>query len=546
MNTLIEVVNTLRPEIQEMYKDLRYLYRRIYRIDYHSLEPMKDLSHRDLARFKHYIDGKLDMMLDSLSLKKNGSYIDDSFGVKSNLVRVGRTMSFDEFVMDNLLQLYPFSLTLNEIFEDSGSLKENALKDRSLIKAIDRLAVDSKFAIDSFDRLEESLAEFNFEMHEEYTYNRDRWLVSDDSKYNDREESKIESIRRDTASLLCRAYLLTIKQYGIDYRILDSVENIDNLALKAFKADLEPELDALAIECGLRKGRTCIDDTFDLVSSNLSPEELSNLIDFMNSSGVLDTGLEKYMSDKDISIEIIRLNDFIQAAEDSIRRFRMFESELDQINKELIRRYKLYCEKYKSEISQMIEIGSNYFDQITDLELELDRSFKNLRWFSDAIFGPDYRKILRIEGLNMQDFENFRCDIETEIDQSLKKYKIAKHRIHRTGSFTLEPTNLNISKEMTILEFVESNMPDISRESKIINTIRSIDSEMLTGEIAYLLANEVINKKEFDDEIDKLRSFVQKVRDSVQEFFAFRSELQSINKHLPNEYKLTYHENQAY
>ena len=68
---------------------------------------------------------------------------------------------------------------------------------------------------------------------------------------------------------------------------------------------------------------------------------------------------------------------------------------------------------------------------------------------------------------------------------------------------------------------------------------------MLTGEIAYLLADEVINKKEFDDEIDKLRSFVQKVRDSIQEFFDFRSELQSINKHLLDEYKQAYHKDQA-
>lgn len=545
MNTLIEVVNAIRPELQELYKDLRSLHRRIYRINYHSLEHMKDLSHHDLERFKHYVDDKLCTMLGSFSLKKNGSYVDDTFGVKSDSVRVSRTMQFDEFVMDNLSQLYPFGLTLNELFADSGSLKEKALKDRSLIRTIDQLTVDSKFAVDAFDRFEDSLKEFNFSMYEEFTHNRDRWLISDDSERGGREKSKVESIGRDAASLLCRAYLLTIKQYGIDYSILDSVEKLDDLALKAFKSDLESELNALAIECGLRKGRTCIDDTFDLVPSNLDPEDLSNLIDFMNSSGVLDIGLEKYVPDKDVSVEIIRLNDFIQAAEDLIRRFRMFESELDQINKELIRRYKSYYKKYESEISQMIEIDRGYFDQITDLELELDRSFKNLRWFSDSIFGPDYRKILRIEGLNMREFENFRYDIETEIDKSLTKYKIAKNRVHGTGSFTLKPTNLNISKEMTILEFVESNMPDFSRESKIISTIRSIDPEMMTGEIAYLLAGEVMCKKEIDDEIETLRSFVQKVRNSIQEFFDFRSELQSINKHLLSEYKQTYHKDQS-
>lgn len=188
MNTLIEVVNAIRPELQELYKDLRSLHRRIYRIDYHSLEHIKDLSHHDLERFKHYIDDKLCIMLGSFSLKKNGSYVDDTFGIKSDSVRVGRTMQFDEFVMDNLLQLYPFSLTLDELFMDSGSLKEKALKDRSLIRAIDQLVYDSKLAVDSFDRLEDSLKEFNFGMHEEYTHNRDRWLVSDDSECGGREK----------------------------------------------------------------------------------------------------------------------------------------------------------------------------------------------------------------------------------------------------------------------------------------------------------------------------------------------------------------------
>lgn len=199
MSALIEAVDELQPALRSLHQDLIAQYRHLYKIDYSQLGFDRSTDLQEIVRFKNYTDEKLNFLLRSHHLIKNGTYIDDSFSVKSSLVQFKRAMSFEEFIMDNLLQLYPFNLTLNEIYADSGPLKSRALRDKSLVDAIEKLKNSTKLSVESFDKLEESLSDFNFNIYEDYTYNRDKW--SNDHVYKSemscREAKRLRSKLKD-------------------------------------------------------------------------------------------------------------------------------------------------------------------------------------------------------------------------------------------------------------------------------------------------------------------------------------------------------------
>ena len=558
MSALIEVVDELQPALRSLHQDLIAQYRHLYKIDYSSLGFDRSTDLQEIVRFKNYTDEKLNFLLRSHHLIKNGTYIDDSFSVKSSLVQFKRTMSFEEFIMDNLLQLYPFNLTLNEIYADSGPLKSRALRDKSLVDAIEKLKNSTKLSIESFDKLEESLSDFNFNIYEDYAYNRDKW--SDDCVY--KSEMSCREAKRLRAKLK-DAFIKLQKRVQRTYELDDcDVSMICRPDSKDFDIDrtLSSDLNNILRRHSLTNKHRFYDDDFYLTSTKVDVTDIMSFKQFIDSnlSGRLsseffkelriesDTNWYSYVDDcfntelnnnEDNGFDALR--EFIESVNSVIIDFDNFEIELC----ELARRVSKLDTALTNTHNTIID--DDYASQISDLSRLTSGVFHRLKWRLESTHRIRFKQLKAIKGLSRTDLDDFKEDINTRVDilltnKLLKKDKIAKF----TKSFALKPIAVTIEDNSTLQDFLELNFNEMNPDTTFIHDICFVSDRDLADKILDIRMSKAMTDQEIRNELKKLIDFIETVKDVNQSFNDVRREINEINASMIEECMQTYHKDQ--
>lgn len=553
MSALIEAVDELQPELRSLHQDLLVQYRRVYNIDYSSLGLDRSTDLQEIVRFKNYTDEKLNFLLRSHHLIKNGTYIDDTFSAKSSLVQFKRAMSFGEFIMDNLLQLYPFNLTLNEIYADNGPLKSRALRDKSLVDAIEKLKSSAKLSVESFDKLEDSMHDFNFNVYEDYTYNRDKW--SNDHVY------KSEIACREAKCLRVKlkdAFIKLQKRVQRTYELDDcDVSMICHPDSKDFDIDrtLSSDLNNILRRHSLTNKHRFYDDDFYLTSTKVDVTDIMSFKQFIDSnlSGRLsseffnelriesDTNWYSYVDDcfntelnnSDDGFNILR--EFIESVNSVIIDFDNFEIEL----RDLARRVSGLDTVLTNAHNTIID--DDYASQISELSRLASGVFHRLKWRLASTHRIRFKQLKDIKGLNRADLDDFKEDINARVDilltnKLLKKDKIAKF----TKSFALKPIVVTIEDNSTLQDFLELNFSELNPDTIFIHDICSISDKDLAGKILDIRMSKTMTDQEIRKEFKKLIDFIETVKDVNQSFNDVRREINEINASMVEECIQTY------
>ena len=546
MSPLLETIDELRPDLHSLYKDLFNRYHQVYQIDYDSLGCINETEQSNLNKFKMHIESKLSDLLASHNLVKNDSFDDGMFGIKSDLVQMNYTMTFINFVSRNLMKIYERESFLRGLITNNESLKSHAIRDRAFIKSVDTLASNVELVLDSFRAFDEEFAKFNFYIYETYVCNSGEWLQSEislDKVYT--RDSMIDSVIMDVSSTLCDAFLTTHRDYSLDYSMLESLDEFNDTMLRVFKSHIEFDLRELAEKYGFRKSRTYLDGTFHLELLDLSSDELSSFINLISHSGLLSSSLDEIVTRQEIVDEMTRLSKLAKPAELLINKFKLFDEELNALNEDLINRYKSFYKKHSKHIDRLAGINKHYIGDVEDIYSEFDRLFRVLRWHVDCIYDIDYRDIRQLEDLDKNEFNNFYTDTEASIASLLKRHHLNKKIIYQTRSFTLEPADSFIYKEMSLDEFVDSHLIRICNSETLIDLMRTEAAYDSMNDVALRLADEYMSDREIKYELEILRDFIQKMRTVIKSFVDTRQQINAINRGLFNEYMLTYHADQV-
>ena len=540
----MELLDSIRNErfaIEMMHDYLRSLSTRIYGIDYRPLETLSNLDTVDLINFKRYIESKVDSLLETYHLKQNGRYDDSSFYVKTDLIRFRQSMTFKEFIDENFSRIYANAESVNMINYDSDDIDRAQRKDKQYKAPVykeceDELSMLKDFSqrvkavVERIDDFSEALDQLNSEILDEFELNRDDWHR--DLTFNTLiSNSAVSRMKHETISLLCRLFALMYKHYSPDSRYLNTLSRSE-------REDLHEEMDQFARKHGLEIANTHYDNSFNLKPLNLSESDLTVFMKFIMDSGVLDQGLREYVENKDISDNIIELNRCTSVFRESIKMFKDFEDAFVQFNDKLLKRV---GHRKKALTKTSNALTDDIVERIENLTEALECAFYQLRRKTNSVYKVHYHSIKTMTDVDIEDFEHFKDDIDLEIDRILSSYNLRKDKISNiTGTFELNPVKLAISKDTSLLEFVDTNLARFHYDIMFIDSICYTSAKALSNKIITLVLDKIMTEKEVEKEFKILSDFIESINDTAQAYNDFRTELDEINASLVDEYKSSY------
>lgn len=540
----MELLDSIRNErfaLEMMYDYLRSLSTRIYEIDYRPLETLDNLDTVDLINFKQCIDSRFESLLETYHLKKNGRYDSSSFYVKTDLIRFRQSMTFKEFIDENFSRIYANAESVDMIDYDSEDIDRSQRKSKRYKASVykeceDELSMLRDFSqrvkdvVDSFDDFSEALDQLNSEILEEFELNRDDWHR--DLTFNTLiSNSAVSRMKHETISLLCRLFALMHKHYSPDSRYLNTLSRSE-------REDLHEEMDRFARKHGLEITNTHYNNSFNLKPLNLSESDLTVFMKFIMDSGVLDQGLREYAENKDISDNIIELNRCTSVFRESIKMFKDFEDAFEQFNDKLLKRVG-HHKKALTKTSNALT--DDIVERIENLTEALECAFYRLRRKTSSVYKVHYHSIKTMIDVDIEDFEHFKNDIDLEIDRILSSYKLRKDKISTiTDTFELNPVKLAISEDMSLLEFVDTNLTRLHCDTMFIDSICRVSSKTLSNKILTLVLEKIMTEKDVEKEFKILIDFIESINGVTQAYDDFRTELDEINASLVDEYKQTY------
>lgn len=174
-------IRNLSAALKLEFNRLKLRLNSVYRVNYQSIERMKDLDTTKFEHFKEDIDIEIISALKRYALAKDKIYESSvSFELKPTTISIDRNTSLKRFVKSNLKKIHPDTMFIDEIYN---------ISDESLIDKISKIAIDLvmtdyeireeinvlvkfieliELTNQSYDNFREELKELNAGLLEEY------------------------------------------------------------------------------------------------------------------------------------------------------------------------------------------------------------------------------------------------------------------------------------------------------------------------------------------------------------------------------------------
>ena len=184
-----------------------------------------------------------------------------------------------------------------------------------------------------------------------------------------------------------------------------------------------------------------------------------------------------------------------------------------------------------------------YTKQIKDLAIEAEQLFETLLSKLQLVHRICYESVLYIEDPNAAEYSLLMRDVDFKIDHILKTHCLKQNMIRTTGfdeDFTLQPANLDISPDMSLQEFFDSNFTGYCENMSIIHAVATKSTDDLFDTLGFVLSIGEINEQYIYREIERVRYFLQIVKDAIESLTDAGSKINEITDSLFDDYQRLY------
>lgn len=547
-----ESIDASRLELIRLFDSLQRLVCRVYRLSYESLKEIGETNDDELAVFRVYSNRKIFELLDSRKLEVDNFYSNGTFDITPRMLDIRHYMTFEEFIDTNIRDKYPNACFIDRIYDEPEVIwsRFDDMECKRLItkrriqsdgQMLDEFIAIVRQAVEALESIKYKLRYLQFDVDEDFVFNRSEWMVADNiakaqAEQIELEMSPSEKIRQEIVDSVSTLFTLMHKRFSVDYSQLTVFEDLDSDELIDFKLFVDHELDRLAKKCGLDKSVSYLDYSFRLEPFSLNATDLTSFINFIESNDILYSELDNYVMNKEISDKMIQMNQILQSIDGTIRMYKAFDNKFTAFNDRLVKMFN--DDRRKRAIRRArSKPYEHYIEELEDIAAELERSVGNAQWHLKAIYSIDSMYRQRLKDLTEEDYNEIKDRYELEIDKILEKYDLDKDVIFGTDSFSLRPSNLDISKDMSLQDFVQANIPLRNRSTGITETIASCPIDELRYKIPKILIRRRATKQKTEKDIIALKSVIDILRNVISEYVRFRSELRELNRHLLREYR---------
>lgn len=184
-----------------------------------------------------------------------------------------------------------------------------------------------------------------------------------------------------------------------------------------------------------------------------------------------------------------------------------------------------------------------YTKQIKDLAIEADQLFETLLNKLQLVHRICYESVLYIEDPNAAEYSLLMRDVDFKIDHILKTHCLKRNMIRTTGfdeEFTLQPVNLDISPDTSLQEFFDLNFTGYCENMSIIHAVATKSTDDLFDTLWFVLSIDEINEQYIYREIERVRYFLQIVKDAIESLTDAGAKIDEINDDLFDVYQRLY------
>ena len=365
--------------------------------------------------------------------------------------------------------------------------------------------------------------------------------------------------------------------YKINYRLIRAIRYLDTDDFNYFRYAVEHALRSFLCARGLTISRMYMTDEFELRPLKLMTDssvsfgkfiEVNKMdVHYYNIQFVVD-GLEtfgllerlknmKRDSIKYLSLEsdFRHISNFIELCNQVIRGFDISDDDIDDIVKAVYDDIDyIVSDKGKQKLDQLRadydfttfrgddaeRVIEGYVSELRDLSGFLKSSFSRLKWRLRYRHSVHYELIADDKDLNTEWLESFKSDVTVRIDDILKRRELHKDKIFKSGTFELNPDNIEISKDMWLREFIDTNIISEKSEAAFIDECYFVSTEELRQKLHRLRLDKIMTDQQVKEEIEWLSDFINFVNEIIQSHDNFRKDLNEINANLVEDYKHSY------
>lgn len=365
--------------------------------------------------------------------------------------------------------------------------------------------------------------------------------------------------------------------YKINYRLIQAIRYLDTSDFNYFRYAVEHELRNFLCARGLTISQMYMTDEFELRPLKLMTDssvsfgkfiEVNKMdVHYYNIQSVVD-GLEtfgllerlknmKRDSIKYLSLEsdFRHISNFIELCNQVIRGFDISDDDIDDIVKAVYDDIDyIVSDKGKQKLDQLRadydfttfrgddaeRVIEGYVSELRDLSGFLKSSFSRLKWRLRYRHSVHYELIADDKDLNTEWLESFKSDVTVRIDDILKRRELHKDKIFKSGTFELNPDNIEISKDMWLREFIDTNIISEKSEAAFIDECCFVSTEELRQNLHRLRLDKIMTDQQVKEEIEWLSDFINFVNEIIQSHDNFRKDLNEINANLVEDYKHSY------
>lgn len=179
---------------------------------------------------------------------------------------------------------------------------------------------------------------------------------------------------------------------------------------------------------------------------------------------------------------------------------------------------------------------SEFVQRIEDIQSVYESVFNQLRWHLRFAYAINFDSMLGSNDVTDKNLEHFIDDIDYEVERMLTKHRLTKAETYGARAFTVRPTELDVSEEMSLREFTENNFLTKVNDSTFVHVLSYMEADEISLQLATLIYDGVMSNDEIEQEFLSLEEFIEDVRDLIKAFIDFRAELRELNDELFEEY----------
>lgn len=184
--------------------------------------------------------------------------------------------------------------------------------------------------------------------------------------------------------------------------------------------------------------------------------------------------------------------------------------------------------------------NTHYTRQIEELTIEAEQLFNELHHKLQTVYSINYDSILYIEDPFAEEFFRFQSDIEFRIEHILQMHGLKRNAVTLDEEFTLQPADLDVSPDMSLQEFFDRNFTGHCENASIIDAIATKSADDLFKTLSIVLSDGTISEQYIYREIERVRYFVQIIKDTIESLDSAGSKINEITDRLFDDYQRLY------